>query len=163
MFDFITRRRLIFCFFGFLIVIISILFFTHLNSTVIGRVVPLFHQSSSSNVSIDKDQPASTCYVTEPVEILSSCQKCTSYDHRSEAVGCSTSGYKEFILCTNTKTQTYRSCPVPPHIQKQHFWLFEGVIFLVGILALVSVQSRQKTLDKQMVEKIKKQIGDSDE
>ncbi len=158
-----TRRRLIFCFLAFLIVTISILFFTHLHSTVIRRVISFNQQSSYSNVSMDKDQQTNTCYLTGSVEILVPCEKCTSYEYRSKAVGCLPSGYKEFILCTNTKTQTYRSCRVPKHIQKQHFWLFEGVIIFIGIVAIGTVQSRQRTLDKQMVDKIKKQIGQSDE
>jgi hypothetical protein len=163
MFDFITRRRLIFCFLALLFVSISLLFFTHVHSTVIRRVIPWRYLSSSSNISVEKNQQASKCYTNEPVEILEPCQKCTSYEHRSNAIGCSPSGYKESVLCKNTKTQTYRSCSIPKHIQKQHFWLFEGVIFFIGVLAIISVQSRQRTLDKQMVEKIKKQIGESDE
>lgn len=160
MFDFVTRRRLIFSLLAFLFVIISIVFIAQLRSTVI---LSFYQFSSSSNISIDKDQQISTCYLTETVTIVAICQKCTSYDHRSNANGCSPSGYREFVLCSNSKIKTYRSCPMPEQIQKQHFWIFEGFILFLGLLSLASVFSRQKTMDKQMVEKIKRQIGESEE
>ena len=163
MFDFITRRRLIFGLLAFLLVTLSILFLARSHSAVIRRVVPSYYPLSSSNISIEKDQQTSTCHLTESVQIVTACQKCTSYERRSQAAGCSPSGYKELVRCTKSNIQTYRSCPIPMQIQKQHFWLFEGMIFLIGLMAMAYVQSRQKTLDKQMVEKIRRQIGESDE
>jgi hypothetical protein len=164
MFDFITRRRLIFFLVAFLFVTITILLFAHLHSTIIRRVVPLYDSSSSSsNISIDKEQQISTCYLSEPVQVLLLCQKCTSYERRSKANGCSPNGYREYLECKKSNIKTYRSCSIPAHIQKQHFLLFEGFIFFLGLLSLASVHSRQKALDKQMVEKIKRQIGENQE
>jgi len=163
MFDFMTRRRLIFCLVALLFVTISILFIAHLNSTAIRHVMPSYYPFSSSNISTDKEQQTSTCYLTEPVNIETLCQKCTSYERRSKAVGCSPSGYREYVNCLKSNIKIYRSCPIPAQIQKQHFWLFEGFIFFTGLLSIASVHSRQKILDKQMVEKIKRQIGESEE
>src|SRR5438874_1267616 len=104
MFDFITRRRLIFCLIAFLFVTLSILFIAHLHPTVI----PSYYQFSSvSNTSIDKDQQISTCYLTEAVTLQKICQKCTSYERRLNAVGCLPSGYREFVLCSHSQIKTY--------------------------------------------------------
>ncbi|CAF1087368.1 unnamed protein product [Rotaria sordida] len=163
MFDFVTRRRLIFGLVALFFVTISVLFIAHLQSTVLGRVVTSYYSISSSNISTDKEQQISTCYLTEPIDIITYCQKCTSFERRSKAIGCLPTGYREFIVCSKSNIKTLRSCPIPIHIQKQNFWLFEGIILSIGLLSIASVQSRQKTLDKQMVEKIKKQIGENDD
>jgi hypothetical protein len=162
MFDFITRRRLIFCLVAFLFITISIIFIAHVHSSVIRHVIPSYYPLLSSNMSIDTEQQKSTCYLTESVEIVTVCEKCKLYERRSKASGCLPSGYREYVLCSKSKIKTYRSCPIPKYIQKQHFWLFQGIIFFIGLLAIASVHSRQKTLDKQMIEKIKKQIGESE-
>ncbi|CAF3722766.1 unnamed protein product [Rotaria sordida] len=150
MFDFITRRRLIFGLVALFFVTISVLFIAHLQSTVLGRVVTSYYSISSSNISTDKEQQISTCYLTEPIDIITYCQKCTSFERRSKAIGCLPTGYREFIVCSKSNIKTLRSCPIPIHIQKQNFWLFEGIILSIGLLSIASVQSRQKTLDKQM-------------
>ncbi|CAF3757591.1 unnamed protein product [Rotaria sordida] len=150
MFDFVTRRRLIFGLVALFFVTISVLFIAHLQSTVLGRVVTSYYSISSSNISTDKEQQISTCYLTEPVDVITYCQKCTSFERRSKAIGCLPTGYREFILCSKSNIKTLRSCPIPIHIQKQNFWLFEGIILFIGLLSIGSVQSRQKTLDKQM-------------
>jgi hypothetical protein len=153
MFDIITRRRLIIFLFAILFVILSILF--------VGRIIPSY--STYSSIKTEDKQEINQCYLTESVDILTLCQKCTSYERRVQANACLPTGYKEIVLCSKSNIQTVRSCQIPIHIQRQHFWLFEGCTLVLGILAIVSVQSRQKFLDKQMVEKIKRQIGENDE
>jgi len=154
MLEIITRRRLIVFLFAALFVILSILFF--------GRIIPSYSNYSSSIKTEDK-QEINECYLSEPVDVLSLCEKCTSYERRLKSNACLPTGYKEIVLCSKSNIQTVRSCQIPIYIQRQHFWLFEGFILVLGILAIASVQSRQKTLDKQMVEKIKRQIGENDE
>jgi hypothetical protein len=153
MFDFVTRRRIIIFFFAFLFVILSILLF--------GRIIPSY--SNYSSLNIEDQQLTSDCYLTEPVDTIALCQKCTSYERRSKAIVCLPTGYREIVLCSKSNIKTARSCAIPLYIQSQHFWLFEGIIFILGLVAIASVHSRQKILDKQMVEKIKRQIGESDE
>jgi hypothetical protein len=155
MFDFLTRRRLIFCLTAILFVTISVLFIAHLHS----KVITSYGQSSSLNIS----KEISTCYLTEPVDIITLCEKCTAYERRSKAAGCLPTGYREYILCSKSNIKTSRSCPVPMQIQKQHFWLFECFIFFLGLAAMANVYLRQKALDKQMVDKIKRQIEESEE
>jgi hypothetical protein len=163
MFDFITRRRLIVGVFAVLFVIVSIIFITQLHSTLMGRVVPSYYQFSVSNTSTNNEQPTSTCYLSEPVDVITLCQKCTSYERRSKSAGCSPTGYRETVLCSKSNIKTARSCQIPIYVQRKHFWFFEGFVFILGLFSIASVQSRQKTLDKQMSEKIKRQIGEADE
>ena len=160
-----TRRRLIFCLIAFLFVTLSLLFFAQIHSTTIQRFAPFYSQSvPSSNTSTEKEYLiGSNCYLTESVEIIETCRKCTAFERRSQAIGCSPSGFKELVLCSTSQTKTFRSCPIPANIQKHQFWLFEFVIFLIGLASIATVHYRQKTLDKQMVEKIKRQIGENDQ
>ncbi len=153
MFDFITRRRLTFCLAAFLFVTISVLFIANLHS----KVIPSYGTSSSLNISTVNN----TCYLNEPINEVTSCEKCTAYERRSKVAGCLPTGYRQTVLCTKSNIKTSRSCPMPAHIQKQHFWLFEGLIFIIGLIAIANVHLRQRTLDKQMVEKIKRQIGET--
>jgi capsular polysaccharide biosynthesis protein len=154
MVDILTRRRLIIFLFAVLFVILSLLFF--------GRIIPSYSKYSSK-IKTEDQQEINECYLTEPADVLTLCQKCTSYERRVKSKACLPTGYKETVLCSKSNIQTVRSCQVPISIQRQNFWLFEGCTLVIGILAIFTVQSRQKTLDKQMVEKIKRQIGENDE
>lgn len=166
-----TRRRLIFCLTAILLVTLSIVFFAQLRLTTIQQLTPFnplkFSSSSSSsfaNNSIEKQQlTISTCHQAEPVEILELCRKCTPFERRWQPTVCSPGGYKELVLCSTSKTQTFRSCPIPANIQKHQFWMFEFVIFLMALASIAGVHYRQKMLDKRMVEKIKRQIGESEQ
>ncbi|CAF3243686.1 unnamed protein product [Rotaria socialis] len=153
MFDSFTRRRLLFFLFAILFVILSILFFA--------RIVPSYSKHSSMKNS--DEQLTSECYLSEPVDVLTLCQKCTLYERRSKAKACLPTGYKELILCSKSNIKTIRSCPMPIHVQRQNFWLFESVMFIFALFAMANVNFRQKTLDKQMIERIKRQIGENDE
>ena len=153
MFDFVTRRRLTIIVLALLFVILSILF--------LHRIRP----SSRQYVSPDKKDTSqvSNCHETEPSDVITLCQKCTSYERRFQAEACSRTGYKEVVLCSTSNIQTARSCRIPTYVRTQQFWYFEGFVFLVALIAVASVQSRQKALEKQLVEKIRRQIGESDE
>lgn len=155
MLDIITRRRLVFLIFAVGFVFLSVLFF--------GRIIPSYAPRTSLKPEEEQQQPPSECHRTEPVDVIGTCEKCTSYQRRSQASVCQPTGYREMVLCTKSNVKTARSCRIPLQVQRQHFWLFEGLMFVLSLVAIASVQSRQKTLDKQMVEKIKKQIGESDE
>lgn len=163
MFEFVTRRRLIVCLIPFLFITVFILFVFHSQSSVISRAVKAYYAVPLANVSLDEgEQDTNTCYLTEPIEIIELCQKCTPYERRSKAIVCSPTDYKELVMCQKSNIKISRSCPIPAHIQKQKFWIFEGIVLVISLLAIASVNSRQKTLDKQMVDKIRRQIGESD-
>ena len=154
MLDIITRRRII--------VLISALFFVTISLLFFGRIIPSYSNYSSSS-KIEEKAQISECYLTETADVLTLCQKCTSYERRLQPNACLPTGYREIVLCSKSNIKTARSCQIPIRIQTQHFWLFEGFVFIIGLFAIASVQSRQKTLDKQMSEKIKRQIGESEE
>lgn len=153
MLDFVTRRRLTILLLALFFVIVSILF--------LHRIKP----SNRQYTSPDKEGTSqiSNCHETEPSDVITLCQKCTSYERRFQAEACSRTGYKEVVLCSTSNIQTARSCRIPTHVRTQQFWYFEGFVLLVALLAVASVQSRQKALEKQLVEKIRRQIGESDE
>ena len=153
MLDFVTRRRLI--------ILLCAVAFVALSIAFLGRLTP--SHSKQSSIIPDERQPTNRCYLSEPFDRLSLCQKCTSYESRSKVDTCLPTGYRETVLCSKSNVQTMRPCDVPVHIQTQRFWLFESAMVVVGLLAIASVQSRQKTLERQLVEKIRRQIGADDE
>lgn len=161
MFDFITRRRLIFGLLACFFVTISILFIARLNSISIHHVVPSYNALSSSNISTNDNE--NTCYLTEQIQVLSACDKCTAYERRSKAAGCNPTGYRESLQCLKSKIKTFRSCPIPESIKQRHFWIFQTFIFFLSLISIIFVHTRQRLLDKQMVEKIKRQIGESEQ
>lgn len=152
MFDIFTRRRII--------VFLCTVLFVILSIAVFARIIPSYSNYSAKSIEIPE---ASECYLTEPNDILTLCQKCTSYERRSQAYACALTGYKELVLCSKSNIKTSRSCPIPINIQRQHFWLFEGFMLFLAVFAILNVNSRQKALDKQMIERIKRQIGENDE
>ncbi|UJR22330.1 hypothetical protein I4U23_025392 [Adineta vaga] len=163
MLDFLTRRRLLICLTATLFVTISILFIAQLHSTFVGSDISLIYSSTTLNTSITKAQETFPCYLTETVDLVESCQKCDAFSKRSNAMGCSPTGFRELLFCPQSNIKVYRSCPIPVRVQKERFWYFQGVTFCLSILSIFSVYFRQKTLDKHMVEKIKRQIEISDE
>ena len=158
MFDFITRRRLVFSTVAFLLVSFSFIFVTQFRSTTDLHRLSL---EDTTNASLTNGQ-VSTCYLTEPIDVITLCEACSSYERRSKAVACASTGYRQLVLCSKSNIKTYQSCPVPDYVHKRHFWLFETLVFFVALSSITSVRLRQKTLEKQLVDKIKRQIGESD-
>ncbi|CAF1135797.1 unnamed protein product [Adineta steineri] len=163
MFDFITRRRLIIFLAAILFVTISILFIVHIRSTTISQIIPSFTPTSSSINSTDEEKSTDKCYLNEPFDVLTSCRRCRSYEQRAHATDCLPTGYREFVFCSKSNIKVYRPCAIPIRIQKERFWYFEGIVFIIALLSTTSVYLRQKSLNKQMVEKIKRQIEISEE
>ena len=162
MFDLVTRRRIIFVFIAVFFVATGLSFIGQVHTIIIDRFVPSYRKNLLPNISIDNDEEANACHRIEPIDVLTLCQKCTSYELRSKAIGCSPTGYKQLVFCSKSNIKISRSCPIPIRTQRQHFWLFEGLMLFVGILAMGSVHSRQNTLSKQMIEKIKRQIEETE-
>lgn len=159
--DFLTRRRLIFTLLAIFLITLSLLFVAHVRTNIIQHVL------SSSAINNDlpplSEQKTSTCHLSEPFEVINPCDKCSSYETKFLPQICQATGYKDLVLCSKSNVKTYRSCPMPKTVQKRHFWIFESVVFLIALVSIAGVQSRQKILDKQMVEKIKRQIGENAE
>ncbi|CAF1013898.1 unnamed protein product [Didymodactylos carnosus] len=152
MFEFCTRRRLIIFIFALSFIILSIVLISQKFSiSAIGF--------SSSRIN-DSKLVANSCSSTEQFDILTQCQKCTNFEKRYDP-SCKLTGFKETLLCSTSQKQASRSCQIPFKIQKERFWIFEGCMFAITLISLLCVHLRQKTLDKQMVEKIKRQIGEN--
>ena len=159
MVDMITRRRFILALAALLIVTISLLFIAHLRTNFIHHVLqdePRL-DLQFANVSIND------CHRTEPIDVISPCDKCNAYERQYLKSVCLSTGYKETVLCTKSNVKTFRSCPIPAHIQHTKFWYFESSMFIMALISMGCVQTRQKFLDRQMVEKIRRQIGEDEE
>lgn len=153
--DFITRRRLLFLLIALISISLSILFLRHF--------IPQSRTKFRQTIDQKNQRLSSDCYRTEPTDAITLCQKCTNFEFRFEDEACRPTGYKETVLCSTSNIQTSRSCPMPIEIKKKHFWIFESLMVMISLLAVASVHSRQKFLNKQMMEKIRRQIGEMEQ
>lgn len=159
MVDLFTRRRVIFALATVFVVTIVLLFFAQLRVNLIHHVLEkeMDLKATLNNISI------SDCYESEPFDIITSCSQCNAYERQYQKATCEKTDYKEGVMCTKSNIRTVRSCPVPIAVKHQKFWIFEGFMLFIAFVSIFNVSARQKYLDKQMVDKIRRQIGDDEQ
>ncbi|XP_056403306.1 protein JTB [Hyla sarda] len=96
------------------------------------------------------------CWQTEEYTISKDCYSCNQFETKTLGQ-CGITGFIEQVTCTSTNKSDYKSCRSAP-MEKRMFWQFVGVM-LAGTVALsLLVISRQRTLDRRALEKVRKQI-----
>ncbi|CAF0769192.1 unnamed protein product [Adineta ricciae] len=133
MIDYLTRRRFIICATATLFLTVSIVFIARLQSMFIMTKMSSMHSSTPANMSTTDDQQRYPCYLTETVDVVDSCTKCSAFNMRSKAMGCSPTGFRESVFCPQSNIKVYRACPVPIYIQKERFWYFEDLFLLLSL------------------------------
>ncbi|CAN2390921.1 Jumping translocation breakpoint protein (JTB) [Pristimantis euphronides] len=109
-------------------------------------------------VTGESDSPAMStpCWQTEEYTISKDCYSCNQFELKTLSQ-CRVSGFIEQVACTTSSKSEYKSCRSTP-MEKRMFWQFVGVM-LAGTVALsLLVISRQRTLDRRALEKVRKQI-----
>ena len=51
------------------------------------------------------------------------------------------------------------SCDKVTWLEERNFWLFEGSVFIVGVISTAVVFTRQKVLDHRMLRRIQRQLA----
>ena len=51
------------------------------------------------------------------------------------------------------------SCDKVTWLEERNFWLFEGSVFIVGVISTTVVFTRQKVLDHRMLRRIQRQLA----
>lgn len=51
------------------------------------------------------------------------------------------------------------SCDKVTWLEERNFWLFEGSVFIVGVISTTIVFTRQKVLDHRMLRRIQRQLA----
>ncbi|KAM3909847.1 protein JTB isoform 2-T2 [Leptodactylus fuscus] len=106
----------------------------------------------------DSDPPAVIvpCWQTEEYAVSKECYGCSQFEAKTLGQ-CSVTGFIEKVSCTTSNKSEYKSCRSAP-MEKRVFWQFVGIM-LAGTVALsLLVISRQRTLDRRALEKVRKQI-----
>lgn len=106
---------------------------------------------------IKKDEDSEKCWEKEKYSLIEPCQRCDSFLRSSLIKACKNTGYREVINCENHGIIS-RSCPVPVHVLKKHYWAFEFTsIFICSVFTIIA-KRRKRYLDNLATEKVRRQI-----
>jgi len=68
-------------------------------------------------------------------------------------------GYKQQIQCDGDQSEHQIWCDMSPAVEERNFWTFQAMTFTIGLISYAIVYLRQQKLDKELMDKIHKQIG----
>ncbi|XP_063802830.1 protein JTB isoform X2 [Pseudophryne corroboree] len=95
------------------------------------------------------------CWKSEEYVISKDCYNCNQFE--STLNQCSVTGFVEQVSCATSKKAEYKSCR-SALMEKRYFWEFVGIMLAGSVLLSLVVVSRQRTLDRRALEKVRKQI-----
>ncbi|KAK7789976.1 hypothetical protein R5R35_006808 [Gryllus longicercus] len=111
------------------------------------------HATAVKNVTSD-------CILREEFSVVEPCHPCTDFEITSRSIGaCLPSHFKEVLKCSKTGTTVVRSCDKVTWLEERNFWLFEGLMFALGLVSSTIVYARQKILDHRMLRRIQRQLA----
>ncbi|XP_069672277.1 protein JTB isoform X1 [Periplaneta americana] len=100
------------------------------------------------------------CWLHEDFEIVEPCHLCTEFEITSKSNGvCVPTKFKETLRCKSSGKVVSRSCDKVTWLEERNFWIFEGSMFLLGIISTTVVFARQKILDHRMLRRIQRQLA----
>ncbi|XP_076864983.1 protein JTB isoform X2 [Brachyhypopomus gauderio] len=95
------------------------------------------------------------CWQMEEFVVAIECTVCNGFQARLDA--CRQTGYVEKINCTKSNKEEYKSCR-SARLEEHLFWKFEGVMLGLTVVFALLVVFRQRSLDRQASEKVRRQI-----
>ncbi|XP_053349476.1 protein JTB isoform X1 [Clarias gariepinus] len=96
------------------------------------------------------------CWQMEEFVVATECSLCSAFQTKT-VISCSQTGYVERINCTKSNKDEYKSCRSA--VMEEHlFWKFEGATLGLTVLFALVVIGRQRSLDRQASEKVRRQI-----
>ncbi|KAG0730364.1 Protein JTB [Chionoecetes opilio] len=99
------------------------------------------------------------CWMREEVKELEECQPCTAFETTSSNPSvCVSAKYRQKIHCSKTG-EVYRKCDRVMWLEERHFWTFEAMMAMVGMVAGFATMARQKILDHRIVQRIQRQVA----
>jgi hypothetical protein len=110
---------------------------------------------------IDKNSSnENNCWLHEEFEIIHACHLCSDFEITSRSVAeCIPTHFKETLSCKVSGKVVNRSCDRVTWLEERNFWLFEGSVFIVGVISTTVVFARQKILDHRMLRRIQRQLA----
>ncbi|XP_072532261.1 protein JTB isoform X2 [Salminus brasiliensis] len=95
------------------------------------------------------------CWQVEEFVVATDCTICSAFQATLPA--CLQTGYVERINCTKSNKDEYKSCR-SAMMEEHLFWKFEGAMLGLTIIFALLVVARQRSLDRQASEKVRRQI-----
>ncbi|XP_060713130.1 protein JTB isoform X2 [Tachysurus vachellii] len=96
------------------------------------------------------------CWQVEEFVVATECTLCSAFQTKT-LTACIQTGYVERINCTKSNKDEYKSCRSA--VMEEHlFWKFEGAMLGLTVVFTIVVIGRQRSLDRQAAEKVRRQI-----
>ncbi|XP_036422396.1 protein JTB isoform X1 [Colossoma macropomum] len=96
------------------------------------------------------------CWQLEEFVVAAECTLCNAFQTKTE-VACRQTGYVERINCTKSNKDELKSCRSAT-MEEHLFWKFEGAVLGLTVIFALVVVARQRSLDRQASEKVRRQI-----
>ncbi|XP_017550897.1 protein JTB isoform X2 [Pygocentrus nattereri] len=95
------------------------------------------------------------CWQLEEFVVATECTLCNAF--QTTEVACRQTGYVERINCTKSNKDELKSCRSAT-MEEHLFWKFEGAVLGLTVIFALVVVARQRSLDRQASEKVRRQI-----
>ncbi|XP_067282143.1 protein JTB isoform X2 [Pseudorasbora parva] len=96
------------------------------------------------------------CWQLEEFVVAKECSACEGF-HSKSIPACSQTGFVETINCTKSNREEYKSCR-STKMEEHLFWKFEGTMLGLTVVFAIVVVARQRSLDRQASDKVRRQI-----
>lgn len=73
---------------------------------------------------------------------------------------CVKTHYKELLRCASGEV-VLRSCDRVAYYDERDFWTFEVFMLILSLISFISYTSRQKVLNKRMLQRVQRQLANS--
>ncbi|XP_051520331.1 protein JTB-like [Myxocyprinus asiaticus] len=96
------------------------------------------------------------CWQVEEFVVAKECSVCDGFQSKTLAA-CSQTGFVEKINCTKSNREEFKSCR-STKMEEHLFWKFEGTALTLTVVFAILVVARQRSLDRQASDKVRRQI-----
>ncbi|XP_065836882.1 protein JTB-like [Oscarella lobularis] len=94
---------------------------------------------------------------TSPCSPIEECKACSKFQKKTNLEECGETGKHQLHNCNGKKK--FMSCNQVKVIEEMKFWIFESTAFTVGLFSIVAVLVRQRKLDREALQRIRKQVA----
>ncbi|KAF4100421.1 protein JTB [Onychostoma macrolepis] len=96
------------------------------------------------------------CWQLEEFVVAKECSACEGLQSKT-IPACGQTGFVEKINCTKSNRDEYKSCR-STKMEEHLFWKFEGAMLALTVFFAILVVVRQRSLDRQASDKVRRQI-----
>lgn len=119
------------------------------------RAGALAHRSQGADTTDLSTRSQHDC-----TEVLGECTPCIEQQKRWQVEQCGETGLHKKFRCKDGKEEFF-SCSRAKSVEERQFWMFEGIVFTIGLLSYIIVIMRQRKLDREALQRIRRQVSSS--